>query len=468
MVAVVVGPVQTHANRVEWSISDQGNGHLYQPIRCPGGILWEDADVRSKLAGGYMSTITSAEENLFVFELINDMDKYWIPVNCSWRKGPWLGAFQPAGSQEPAGGWTWVTGEPFEYTAWQAKNPTGIRVGRSEDRLNFYSRNGGPAPTWGDNFSDTNDVLNMMLGYVTEYDPVDWQAELMASIQGGHTETSYSGYTGDGYVVLDSNADPAGDVSIQWDIQMGPRGSRKLSIRYAQNTGEPVETTLKINDVVLAEPLVLPDTGAWDNWTVVSVPVCFEPGMNHLLLSTKQPGSKLNLDQLSFVDENTNLALNKRINFSNHLGGQSAAHAVDGDRYSVWNAAGFPQWIEIDLEDDYSVRRTQLIWMDDGIYQYQIEAKSSLDSEYTCIVDATQNVGSGTFLVPLIDDIDPGSVSARYVRLTVLGKLEGSGKPEEIGLAEFRVNAAIDTPSACPGSPQSEEPDQPSRDSNRR
>ena len=99
----------------------------------------------------------------------------------------------------------------------------------------------------------------------------------------------------------------------------------------------------------------------------------------------------------------------------------------------------------------------QLVWQDDSIYHYQIEAKPSPDGEYTNVVDATQNTESGTFWTPHIHDIEP--VSARYIRLTILGKIEGSGDPNAMGLAEFRINAAIDIPSVCPEPSQPEESD---------
>jgi len=448
IVTVVVGPIQTLANWTEWLVSDKGNGHFYQPVRCPEGVFWGDAVELSMLAGGYLVTLTSDKENTFVFNLVDDVVKYWIALNCRFRKGPWLGAFQAPGSPEPAGGWTWITGEPFTYTAWEPKNPTGTRNGNNEDCLTFYSRTGQPEPTWGDNFGVPNLMKETLISYITEFDPVEWQAEQVTSMRGSRVESTYLGYMGEGYVVLDSSIDPNGKVSAQWDIPFGPRGPRQMSLRYTQNTGKSIELVVEVNGGVLDESLILPDTGGWDHWATVSMPIYFEPGINQLSLSTIEPGSRLNLDLLSFIDENTNIALDKSINFADHIGLHNAGRAVDGDRYSTWKTEGFPQWIEIDLENDYLIRRTQLIWNDDSIYHYQIEVKSSVDNEYTCVVDATQNLEPGTFWAPLIDDLEP--VQARLVRLTVLGKREGSGNPHAMGLVEFRINAAIDTSTVSP------------------
>lgn len=55
--------------------------------------------------GGYLATITSSEENNFVFELI-DHAEFWYKTGPD-DIGPWIGGYQPTGSAEPEGGWTW-------------------------------------------------------------------------------------------------------------------------------------------------------------------------------------------------------------------------------------------------------------------------------------------------------------------------------------------------------------------------
>ena len=35
----------------------------------------------------------------------------------------WIGGYQPSGSPEPAGNWTWVTGEPWTFSAWWPGEP---------------------------------------------------------------------------------------------------------------------------------------------------------------------------------------------------------------------------------------------------------------------------------------------------------------------------------------------------------
>ncbi|MEP7274673.1 MAG: C-type lectin domain-containing protein, partial [Acidobacteriota bacterium] len=65
---------------------------------------WDEAQAAAVARGGYLATILSDAENTFVFNLVND-PAYWrddLPF------GPWIGGYQPPGSPEPAGGWTWV------------------------------------------------------------------------------------------------------------------------------------------------------------------------------------------------------------------------------------------------------------------------------------------------------------------------------------------------------------------------
>lgn len=143
----------THADWMQWTVASGGNGHYYEAILAPNGIDWFSAKANAETRGGYLATITSAEENTFVHNLIAT-SAFWINVGVDCR-GPWLGAYQPSGSPEPSGGWTWVTGEPFVYQNWAVSassdgqqpkdNPTG------ENYLHYLGAgNNNYADTWND------------------------------------------------------------------------------------------------------------------------------------------------------------------------------------------------------------------------------------------------------------------------------------------------------------------------------
>jgi hypothetical protein len=145
---------------VRWS----GNGHSYQAVATAKPISWSEANDAAEQAGGYLVTITSAEENEFVFSLVNDA-KYWI-LGVDFNHGPWLGGSRMPGAPEPDEGWSWVTGEPFAYTAWLSGEPTGIWGGKSEDRLNYLSVSGTRTATWND---EVKDGWGFDMSYVIEY-----------------------------------------------------------------------------------------------------------------------------------------------------------------------------------------------------------------------------------------------------------------------------------------------------------
>ncbi len=91
-----------------------GTGHYYERVDGPAAIDWDAAKAaaegRSHLGqGGYLATITSAHENGFIV--------------ANLLSGPgdiWIGGYQPENSPEPAGGWQWVTGEPWVWTNWHS------------------------------------------------------------------------------------------------------------------------------------------------------------------------------------------------------------------------------------------------------------------------------------------------------------------------------------------------------------
>ena len=62
--ALLAAPAQ--AEPVRWS----GNGHHYGVVVVPEGITRLDAKAAASARGGYLATLTSAEENRFVWSLI--------------------------------------------------------------------------------------------------------------------------------------------------------------------------------------------------------------------------------------------------------------------------------------------------------------------------------------------------------------------------------------------------------------
>ncbi len=137
-----------------------GETHYYEVIYLPeGGVNWVQAKNLAIEAGGYLVSLHSDEENEFVFSLIED-EKYWF----RWEEndvcnGPFIGAFQPEGSEEPDGGWKWVSGEDWTYESWAVDGMDGDEDPRPNDQPNdatgnqcvgAYGEITIPVSTWGD------------------------------------------------------------------------------------------------------------------------------------------------------------------------------------------------------------------------------------------------------------------------------------------------------------------------------
>lgn len=147
------------------------NGHYYQPFF--GSYSWPDArDAAASLSHlgyiGHLATIGSQAENNFVYGSVYapNFQEFNRPAQSSWV---WLGGFQPAGSAEPAGGWSWVTGESFDYARWDTGQPSGGLGNPGGSGQNFLLMwyqgywNDGDGPGFGG---------GSMSGYIVEYEPV--------------------------------------------------------------------------------------------------------------------------------------------------------------------------------------------------------------------------------------------------------------------------------------------------------
>jgi len=163
--AYVVELSEPNSLPVEWPIADGGNGHMYLAVAAPAGITWVQANSAANLAGGYLATITSAEENDFVFKLIGD-EKYWAEYTLGTSDGPWIGGYQLPGSLEPAGSWQWVIYEPFAYTNWGQGKPDNLQIEGADENCLHFLRLGGRVPVvWNDLPHDYAGVF----GYVIEF-----------------------------------------------------------------------------------------------------------------------------------------------------------------------------------------------------------------------------------------------------------------------------------------------------------
>ena len=219
-----------------WSISENGNDHFYETVIVPGGISWTDANSLAQQAGGHLVTLNSASENEFVYSIINHED-YW-----DGGSGPWIGAYQPSGSVEPAGGWRWVTDEPFHYTHWHETQPNEF-TNSNESRVQYR---------YGNWWNDVQDSFilgsTLVVSFIIEYDVmktdrlqwdygdsgnghsylavsmmegISWsQANLMSNKMEGYLATVTS--TQESMMIQGLVSDPAYWETLSTDSQGGP------------------------------------------------------------------------------------------------------------------------------------------------------------------------------------------------------------------------------------------------------
>jgi hypothetical protein len=116
--AAVRGAAQQAAPAPGLMAYNPANKHYYQAVAVPGGLTWMEAH---QAAGkrtymgvrGHLLTITSEAEQKFI-------------TSSFWPLEYLIGAYQDhrvPDYKEPAGGWRWVTGEPWGYTCWYEGEP---------------------------------------------------------------------------------------------------------------------------------------------------------------------------------------------------------------------------------------------------------------------------------------------------------------------------------------------------------
>lgn len=141
---------QVQAEFIEWKLADGGNGNYYGIVN-PGDPLpkWLDAKTAAEGltfqgVGGHLATVTSANENEFI------VDNLLTGFKFNKVGSAWLGGFQSPEGIEPAGGWQWVTGEPWIYTNWYAGNHQPNDELGTQDYLEMLGKTVGFNGEWND------------------------------------------------------------------------------------------------------------------------------------------------------------------------------------------------------------------------------------------------------------------------------------------------------------------------------
>ncbi|MEH0020135.1 MAG: lectin-like protein [Desulfobacter sp.] len=139
------------ATPIEWSTESGGNGNYYQFVDHGEYLSWQTAKALAENMtfqgfSGHLATVTSNIENTFV-----SSSSVWSDTSVS----VWLGA-------EYHGEWTWVTGEEWNYTNWNAGSPNNLSSPGGDYLLYFERHSRGK---WGDAYTSYFE----MTGFIVEY-----------------------------------------------------------------------------------------------------------------------------------------------------------------------------------------------------------------------------------------------------------------------------------------------------------
>ncbi len=147
MMSVGIATVSANArSAVQWRVEDGGNGHWYRTVPRD-NRNWIDCVQIATNVGGHLGTLTTPLETAFVVAQILD--------GAHAALGDFQSSLDPNFS-EPAGGWVWITGEPWIYTNWapcrcERPEPNDWSIYGHEDWLTAYSDglwNDGPYNIW--------------------------------------------------------------------------------------------------------------------------------------------------------------------------------------------------------------------------------------------------------------------------------------------------------------------------------
>ena len=139
---------------VQWKSQDGGNGHWYLGVRFDAaGASWTQARQDAVARGGDLVSLNTLFERQWVFDSVSSNPALWTTT-----LGPWVGALQPAASQEPAGGWVWVDETPvYRGFYWGDYHPDGNdNCGGPANRMAYW---GNYTQGVGDLFVDCADIV---------------------------------------------------------------------------------------------------------------------------------------------------------------------------------------------------------------------------------------------------------------------------------------------------------------------
>ena len=126
---------------VQWTQAEGGNGNWYEAVDIDS--TYQAARSYSEDLGGHLVSLTSADEDT------------WVYTNLDGGDARWIGAYQDINSpeySEPDGAWGWVSGEAWSYTNWNGGGPDNGGLAVPDEEVGHYCCGG----AWNDLYEVTN------------------------------------------------------------------------------------------------------------------------------------------------------------------------------------------------------------------------------------------------------------------------------------------------------------------------
>lgn len=144
------------ASEYEYTIPEDAvefNGHYYKLYDF--NMPWEEAEDYCESVGGYLATITSPEENQFLYDYI---------ISLGYES-----AYFGLTDKENEDVWQWVTGEDYIYSNWHSGEPNNERENEDYGMFYYKYRDG----TWNDGGFNTVNAGVDSTAYICEWNSVD-------------------------------------------------------------------------------------------------------------------------------------------------------------------------------------------------------------------------------------------------------------------------------------------------------
>jgi hypothetical protein len=114
LVAALLFTSQAPAAILAGPITNPANAHIYYLLTSN---TWTGAEAEAVTLGGHLVTLNDRAENDWICTT--------FITNGGIQRSLWIGLYQPNGSPEPDGGWTWVSGDTSDFRWWMTNTSGG-------------------------------------------------------------------------------------------------------------------------------------------------------------------------------------------------------------------------------------------------------------------------------------------------------------------------------------------------------